>query len=138
MVLNDIELVGLMRPLNLIKNGIFNISYLYLSEDYLEVNERQIIRNLDEIGDLKIFDLTNDFYDFYYKNCSNNLEIGITDISSVYYAKINEMPLVTRCKLVENFAIKNNVIVYEPCEALKITNASAEHINFLDYMIKIA
>src|SRR5690554_987822 len=109
MVLNDIELVGLMRPLNLIKNGVFNVSYLYLSDDYLEVNERQIIRNLEESGDLKIFDLTNDFYEFYHKNCKNNLEIGITDISSVYYAKVNEIPLITRCKLVGNFATKNNV-----------------------------
>lgn len=138
MVLNDIELIRPMQLLNMIKNGIFYVSNLYLSDNYLESNDRLLINSLKSKEDLKVFDLTNDFYDFFNENNKENLRIAITDISSIYYAMKNNLPVITKCKFVKNFAQENNVLVYEPSQALKIINIDQEYINYLNLMIKIA
>lgn len=138
MVLNDIELIRPMQLLNMIKNGIFYVSNLYLSNNYLESNDRLLINSLKSKEDLKVFDLTNDFYDFFNENNKENLRIAITDISSIYYAMKNNLPVITKCKFVKNFAQENNVLVYEPSQALKIINIDQEYINYLNLMIKIA
>ncbi|MXO34833.1 hypothetical protein GFU95_06735 [Apibacter sp. B3889] len=135
MVLNDIEQIRPMHSLNMIKNGIFYISNLYLSENYLELNERLLINDLKNKEELKIFELSNDFYDFFFKNNNENLKIGITDISSIYYAMNNNLPVVTKCKFVKNFAEQNNVHVYDIDKALKIINIDQKYINYLNLMI---
>lgn len=135
MVLNDIELIRPMQLLNMIKNGIFYVSNLYLSDNYLESNDRLLINSLKSKEDLKVFDLTNDFFN---ENNKENLRIAITDISSIYYAMKNNLPVITKCKFVKNFAQENNVLVYEPSQALKIINIDQEYINYLNLMIKIA
>lgn len=99
MVLNDIELIRPMQLLNMIKNGIFYVSNLYLSDNYLESNDRLLINSLKSKEDLKVFDLTNDFYDFFNENNKENLRIAITDISSIYYAMKNNLPVITNVNL---------------------------------------
>ena len=136
-VLNDIELVGIMRPLNLLKDREFLVSYFYLTGYYLTAVEKQTIKLLNENGNLEVFELSNDFYSFCNICDKEELKLETTDISSVYYAKINNLPLVTRCKNVRNFAESHEVKVYDIDEALKIVNTSQDVINFLNNMIEI-
>ncbi|MBB1140155.1 hypothetical protein [Myroides sp. WP-1] len=136
-VLNDIELIGFMRPLNLIKDGVFKVSSLYLTNNYLDMHEKLSLKNLADNGDLSLFNVDNDFYRFYYKVGGDNLEIDITDISSVYYAMIKDIPLVTNESTVKDFALKHSVIVYTPSEALTKISVSKEQIQYLDYILKI-
>lgn len=135
-VLNDIELIGIMRPLKLLKDKEFVVSYFYLTGYYLNAVEKQTLKLLNENGDIDIFELSNDFYSFCNDCNKDELKIETTDISSVYYAKINNLPLVTRCKNVRNFAEFNNVKVYDIDEALKVINSSEVVINFINNMIE--
>ncbi|WP_413998064.1 hypothetical protein ACMDB5_09720 [Flavobacterium sp. W1B] len=136
-VLNDIELVSFMRALKLLKDREFLISYFYMGGNYLDGMEKQLLRMLDESGQIEIFELSNDFYSFC-NNCDKEkLRLETTDISSVYYAKMNNLPLVTTCQNVKNFAELNNVKVLGIDEALKFVNSSQDAINFLNNMIKV-
>ncbi|WP_312556502.1 hypothetical protein [Empedobacter brevis] len=137
-VLNDIELIGYMRPLNVLKNGFFHVSYLYLSDNYLEYNEISTLKLLNENKDIVIFELSNDFYDFYNKAYLSNNMLGITDISSIYYSKINKIPLVTCCEVVKDYALKEGVLVYSPSEALEQINIDSNQINYLNHVLKLA
>lgn len=136
-VLNDIELIAFMRPLKLLKDKEFLVSYFYLSGNYLDGVEKQSLKILNESGQIEIFELSNDFYSFC-NNCDKEeLRLETTDISSVYYAKINNFPLVTTCQNVKNFAELNKVKVLGIDEALKFVNSSQDAINFLNNMIQI-
>ena len=134
-VLNDIELIMPLRSLQLIKNGFFGISQLFLTENYFEPNEIIAIKDLERNGDLTIFDLSNDFYNFYNKNHDDHPEIAITDISSIYYAQKYGLTVLSRCKHVEKFAIENKVSLCEPIEAVKKMNAQPDQINLLEYIM---
>lgn len=135
-VLNDIELITVMRPLKLLKDKEFVVSYFYLSGNYLEGVEKQSLKMLHESEQIEIFELSNDFYSFC-NNCDKiELRLETTDISSVYYAKINNFPLVTSCQNVKKFAELNKVKVLGIDEALQFVNSSQDAINFLNNMIK--
>lgn len=134
-VLNDIELIMPLRSLSLIGSGLFGVSQLYLTENYAETNEKLVIKELEEKGDLAVFDLSTDFYNFYNKWYKENPTIAITDISSVYCAKNFGLPLLTKCPHVGKFATENNVTICEPIEALKTMKANSEQINLLEYIM---
>lgn len=134
-VLNDVELIMPLRSLGLLKDGLFGISQLYFSDNYFEATEIIGIKELEKNGDLIIFDLSNDFFNFYNKNHSSNHNIAVTDISSVYYAQKYKLTLVSRCKHVGKFASQYDVNICEPIEALKLLNANTEQINILEYIM---
>jgi len=134
-ILNDVELIMAMRSLHLIKGGVLGITQLYLTECFMEPTEKIVIKELEEKGDLVIFDLSNDFYKFYNNTYKENPTITMTDISSVYCAKKFSLPLISRCEHVRKFALENNVVVCELSEALKNINANSEQINFLEYIM---
>lgn len=136
MVLSDILLLNPMRALGLLKDKEFCISYFYLTGNYVSPTDKLIIKDLEERGCIRVFELSNDCYKFCNKNTNQNL--AITELSSVYYAKQNNMPLVSNCKKITEFATNNGVIVYEPNIALKLINAEQDRINFLNNMMKIA
>jgi len=134
-VLNDVELIMPLRSVGLLKDGLFGISQLYFSENYFETNEVIAIKELEKNGNLTIFDLSNDFFNFYNKNHALNPNIAVTDISSVYYAQKYKLTLVSRCKHVGKFASQYDVNICEPIEALKVINANKEQINILEYIM---
>lgn len=134
-VINDIELIMPLRALGLIKNGFFGISQLYLTENYFKPSEVFGIKELEENQDLTVFELSNEFYDFYNNNFFQNPELAITDISSIYYAKKYQLDVLSRCKHVNEFALKNHVKVCEPIEMLQKLNTEPEKINILERII---
>ncbi len=136
MVLCDILFLNPMRTLSLLKNKEFHVSYFYLTGYYLNLNEKIILRNLEQSGCVEIFELGNDFYKFYNQNISHNF--AITELSSIYYAKKMNLPLVTECEKIANFAIQNNIEVYKPNKALGLINVGQERIDFLNDIMKIA
>lgn len=136
MVLGDISFLNPMRTLSLLKNKEFHVSYFYLTGNYLNVNEKAILRSLEQSGFIEVFELGNKFYEFYNHNLSQNL--AITELSSIYYAKKMNLPLVTECEKIVNFAIKNSIEVYKPDKALSLINVGQERIDFLNNIMKIA
>jgi hypothetical protein len=136
MVLGDISLLNPMRALSLLKNKEFHVSCFSLTGYYLNANEKIILKNLEQFGCVEIFELGNDFYEFCNKNTSQNF--AITELSSIYYAKQMNLPLVTEGEKIANFAIQNNIEVYKPNKALSLINVGQERIDFLNSMMKIA
>lgn len=137
MILIDISLIKPLRALHLLKNKEFHVSYFYLTGNYLSFNEKSILKELCVNGNIEIFELSNDFYRYYHTNQKEKFNLAITEMSSIYYAKRNNMPIVTNSLNIRDCAIKNNITVYELNEALKIININDERINYLNYMLKV-
>ena len=136
LVLCDILLLNPMRALGLLKNKEFCVSYFYLTGTYLSPTEKLIVKDLEEKSCIELFELANDFYKFY--NKYKNQNFAITELSSIYYAKKENIPLVTKCKKIIDFATENNIVIYKPDKALGLINAEQNRIDFFNNMIKIA
>jgi hypothetical protein len=134
-ILNDIELIKCLRPLNLLKNGEFLISNIFMSKSYLEPVERQSLIELSNEGKIIIFESGEDFYNFFHAHNSESFSIGIAAMSSIYYSKFNNMPLVSKCPAVKRFADDQNVLVYDFNEALRFLNTGENHINYINMML---
>lgn len=135
MVVNDIGLVSCLKILNMLGNGELHFSDIFMTKQYLTVVERQSIRELSEEGKIVLFDSGNDFYDFYALN-SNTFPIGLTEMSSIFYAKETNLPLITKCGLTKKMAEKNGILVYNYDEALKVLNTQEAHIEFINKILK--
>lgn len=132
MVLSDILLLNLMRGLRLLKNKEFCVSDFYLTGNYLNSQEKLVVKALTEESCIEVFELANDFYTFF--NIYRNTNFAVTELSSVFYAKQNSIPLITHCEKLADFAKTFNIVVYEIDTALKIINVEQERINFLNSM----
>lgn len=134
-VLNDIELIKCLRPLNLLKDGEFFVSNVFMSKNYLEPVERQSLAELSNEEKIIIFESGEDFYNFFRKHNTENCSIGIAGMSSIYYSLINGMPLVSKCNAVKKFAEAQNVVVYDFNEALRFLNTGEQQINYINMML---
>lgn len=134
-VLNDIELIKCLRPLNLLKDGEFLVSNIFMSKNYLEPVERQSLTELSNQEKIILFESGEDFYNFFHEYNAENFSIGIAAMSSIYYSHINRMPLVSKCNAVKKFAETQNVLVYDFNEALRFLNTGEQHINYINMML---
>lgn len=135
LILNDIELIKFLRPLGLLKNGEFLISNIFMTKNYLDAIEKQTIKDLNEKEKVVLFELGDDFYDFFSEYRNDNFSIGIAGMSSVYQSIETNFPLVTKCEVLKSFAIKKGVIVYNFEEALRLINSGEEQINYINKML---
>lgn len=137
LVLNDIELVKFLRPLGLLKNGEFLISNIFMTKNYLEAVERQTIKVLADEELIVLFELGEDFYNFFSKFKNENFPIGLAGMSSIHHSIVTKFPLVTKCETVKKFAKEQGVLVYTFDEALRLINSADDKIEMIKRLIKM-
>lgn len=137
LVLNDIELINFLRPLNLLKNGEFLISNLFMSNRYFDVTEKQFINILVEKEDILLFESGDNFYNFHSKLKKENLPIGIPTMASIHYSLENNLPIVTKCEIVKKIALDRGITVYNINEALRLINTGEEKISYINGILNM-
>lgn len=136
-VLNDIELITCLRLLNLFGIGEFYFSNIYMTKHYLTVVERQSLIELSGQEKIVLFESGEGFYNFFGESKNEKSPIGLPGMSSIYYAKENKLPLVTRCKLTKKIADKNGVLVCNYDEALKLLNTQQVQIDYINKILNM-
>jgi len=136
-VLNDIELITCLRVLNLLGNVNFYFSNLYMTKNYLTVTEKQSLNVLSEEEKIILFESGSGFYSFYNQLKTDECPIGLPGMSSVYYAKENNIPIATKCILTKRLAEENGVLVYNYEEMLKSINTQQAQIDYINNMLSL-
>ncbi|MEO8534104.1 MAG: hypothetical protein ABI441_10145 [Flavobacterium sp.] len=137
LVLNDIELINFLRPLNLLKNGEFLISNLFMSNRYFDVSEKQFINILAEKEDILLFESGDSFYNFHSEFKKENLPIGLPTMASIHYSLENNLPIVTKCEIVKKIALDRGITVYSINEALRLINTGEEKISYINGILNM-
>ncbi|CAA0163192.1 conserved hypothetical protein [Tenacibaculum maritimum] len=136
-VLNDIWLVNYLKIFEgLFKKREILISNLYMGGYSLSIPEKQFIKELDEEGKIGLFETDLGFYNLIEENSDKGL-IGNSNAASIYYAKLNNYPLITQDSLISLVCEENNVVVYNLSQALKILNIADDKIDFIEKIINI-
>ena len=130
MILNDIELVGFLRGLQLFKDREFYISHYFLADCYLTYTERQIILDLEREQKIELFEVGLEFL-----KIKDKYSLSIPEASNIYYAIQKGLPIVTKSKGIINVCQKVNIKVYKPCEALKLLNIGDERVEFIQRIL---
>ncbi|WP_345159841.1 hypothetical protein [Flavobacterium ginsengisoli] len=123
----------------MLKSEDFYFSNLYMTKNYLTVTERQSLNILAEEKKIVLFESGSSFYSFFNKLDAERYPIGLPGMSSVYYAKENNIPIVTKCRLTRRLAEEIGVLVYSYEEMLKLINIQQnqiDHINNLLLMLE--
>lgn len=136
-VVNDIELLTCLRLLNLLGIGEFYFSNIFMTKHYLTVVERQALGELSEQEEIVLFESGDGFYSFFGQTKTDESPIGLPGMSSIYYAKENNLPLVTKCSLTKKIAEENGVLVYNYNEALKELNAQQTQIDYINKILNM-
>lgn len=133
MVLNDIWLINYLKPFkDLLKDREVQISTLFLGGHSLDFHEKQFIELLDKEERIRLFKT-----DLGFLNITNENRDLITnsEASSIYYAELNNYPIITQHEVISRICKKRNVAVYRPSEALKIMNVANDKIQFIQNII---
>lgn len=130
LVLNDIDIIKYLRPLDLLKEKEFQISDLFLGDFYLTPQEKQIIHILEKDEKIKLFTT-----DLGFNNLIDLYSVCPPEAASLYYAKLKRLPLVTQSDITKEVCDKMGITVYKPCEALKFLNKSDEKIDYVERML---
>lgn len=133
-VVTDIDLIMHFRALKLLDNE-FTISCFYLANNYLEPVQKQIIKELEVSDKIQVFEVGNDFYNFYSKYDAPNFPMEEADMSSVFYSITNQVPLLTECPVIKKFAIEQGVKIYELDEVLSILKIGNQQIEMIKRLI---
>ncbi len=134
-VLNDIELITCLKLLNMLKSADFYFSNLYMTKNYLTATERQSLNVLSGEEKIILFESGSNFYSFFNELKTEQYPIGLPGMSSVYYAKENNIPIVTECKLTKRLAEENGVVVYNYEQILKSINIQQAQIDYINNML---
>lgn len=133
MVLNDIWLISYLKGLgDVFKDNEIEISNLFLGGYALKYHEKQFIRSLNEQGKLGVFDTDLGFSNILSE--ASNL-ISHANAASIYYAEKNNMPIITKHKIISAICKRRNIVVYKPLSALKILNIGNDKINFIEKIL---
>lgn len=130
LVVNDIGLINGLKALRLFSIGEFHFSELYMHDPYLTPVERQSIKSHAANGEIVVFEPGSGFFDFYYK-CEDDCPITMPGLSSVYYAKENNMVMVTNSRIDRKVAEQYGVNVCACEEAFRNLNVQQGYIDFL-------
>lgn len=129
MVLNDIELIKYLEPLQLLQNEAFCINCMYLTGNYLSAVEKIKLRELEKLKKIKLFETDLNFYKL------KTDSISLPETSSIYYSKMNNIPIVTTNKIISNICKQNQIKVYTISEALKFLNIAEAKVDFINRLI---
>ncbi len=116
-------------------NGEFHFSNLYMTKNYLTVVERQMLKDLSDKEKIILFESGVGFYNFFHELKSEESPIGLPGMSSIYFAKDEKLPLVTKCKTTKRIAEENGIIVYSYDEMLKLFNTQQAQIDYINNML---
>lgn len=135
MVTTDVELLNCLRILNMLQNGEYYFSNLYMINNYLTAFERQILNNLSQDQKIILFESGNDFYKFYQGLETDKIPIALPGMSSIFFAKDSNFPLVTKCRITKRIAEENGVIVYDYEEMFKASNMQQSQIDYINKIL---
>ncbi|KAA5535610.1 hypothetical protein [Paenimyroides baculatum] len=135
MVTTDVELLNCLRILNMLKNGEYYFSNLYMTNNYLTGVERQTLSNLFQDQKIILFELGNDFYKFYQGLETEKIPIALPGMSSIFFAKDSNFPLVTKCRITKRIAEENGVVVYNYEEMFKCSNMQQSQIDYINRIL---
>lgn len=136
-VLNQVEYLNILRPLNVLDNNEIHISYFFLTGSYLTPVEKNTLKELSINGRIFVFDQSNDFFNFSRKVNLNESKLSITDLSSVFYALNNNYPIITDCNHLAKFSRKLDIKIVEIDQALEELKISREKIEYFKSIRKI-
>ena len=131
MILNDIWLINYLKPFKgLFKDNEILVSNLFLGGYSLSYAEKQFITELDEEGKIGLFETDLGFYKIIEEYKDKGL-ISNSNAASIYYAKLNNYPIITQHDLITTICENKNIMVYKPLQALKILNVADDKIEFI-------
>ena len=135
MVLNDIWLINYLKPFKeLFKDREILVSNLFLGGYSLNFPQKQFIKELEENGKIGLFETDLGFYKLIEESRDKGI-IGACNAASIYYAKVNNLPIITEHDLILSICELNTVIVYTPIEALKLLKVGDDKIKFIERII---